>query len=233
MTKYDVILMDADETLFDFKKAEREAFRRTYTAYGFTYDDAVYERYHDINESLWRLLEQGLISQDELRRTRFLQLFGELGVTADSAAFNRDYSAALGPGAFLMDGALELCQTLSERFPLYIVTNGSLCTQVSRLANSDLYPYITRMFVSEKIGFQKPHREYFEHVLNALGKPDKKRTILLGNSLASDMTGGRSAGIDTCWFAPPDTPDTVGCTYRISRLLDFIPIAMGHQQQSG
>ena len=39
---YKVILFDADETLFDFKKTEREAFKNTMMEFGFDYD----ERYH-------------------------------------------------------------------------------------------------------------------------------------------------------------------------------------------
>ena len=37
--KYEVILFDADETLFDFKKSEREAFRKAMIDMGIKYDE--------------------------------------------------------------------------------------------------------------------------------------------------------------------------------------------------
>ena len=40
--KYKVILFDADETLFDFKKAEKEAFKNTMIEFNIDYD----ENYH-------------------------------------------------------------------------------------------------------------------------------------------------------------------------------------------
>ena len=45
--KYEVILFDADETLFDFKKSEREAFRKAMIDMGIKYDeDYHFKIYH-------------------------------------------------------------------------------------------------------------------------------------------------------------------------------------------
>ena len=109
---------------------------------------------------------------------------------------------------------------------LYIATNGLVATQKRRLEKSPLRPLISDMFISEEIGFQKPRKEYFDAVLAAVGNPDPSRVILLGDSLTSDMAGGRNAGVATCWLAPEDAVDTVGCDYRVSVLPDFIPIAL-------
>lgn len=224
--KYDVILLDADETLFDYRRAAREALAGTCAAFGVPFNEEVHARYHAINDALWRLYEQGGTTQEALRVGRFERLAAALGASFDPANFNAAYTAALGEGAYLREGALELCQALFGKRPLYIATNGLVATQKRRLEKSPLRPLISDMFISEEIGFQKPRKEYFDAVLAAVGNPAPSRVILLGDSLTSDMAGGRNAGVATCWLAPEDAVDTVGCDYRVSVLPDFIPIAL-------
>lgn len=224
--KYDVILLDADETLFDYRRAAREALANACAAFGIPFTEAVHARYHAINDALWRLYEQGGVTQEALRVGRFKRLSEALGVSLDPTAFNAAYTAALGEGAYLCDGALELCQALYGKRPLYIATNGLVETQKRRLEKSPLRPLISDMFISEEIGFQKPRREYFDAVFSRIGNPDRARVILLGDSPTADMAGGRAGGFATCWLAPKDAVDRVGCDYRIERLLDFLPIAL-------
>ena len=133
---YDIILLDADDTLFDYSRAERSALERTCEAFGAPFDSRVLEQYHQINDALWKQFEQGAVTQDALRVRRFESLFAFLGVHADCARVNRFYTHALGEGAFLMDGAEEFCRALSARRPLYIVTNGVSEVQRSRLARA-------------------------------------------------------------------------------------------------
>lgn len=224
---FDTILLDADGTLFDFDLAELRAFESTCTLHGIPGGAQTYSTYHEINEGLWKLLERGGITQPQLRVARFERLFETLGMQGDPHAFNLDYAAALGRGTYLIGGALELCRTLSESRPLYIVTNGLLDVQTSRLADSLLAPYISRMFISEEIGCSKPRPEFFDAVFEQLGNPCRERAILLGDSLTSDMQGARNAGIASCLFAPDSAPQNHPlCDYQISALSEFLPIAL-------
>ena len=225
--RYDLVLMDADDTLFDYPRAAQQALEGTCRLHGLPFDDAVLARYHRINDALWKRHERGEVTQERLRTERFDTLAAELGTAANSAAMNRDYSRLLGEGAFLLPGALELCRALAPLCPLYIVTNGLSDTQHRRLAKSGLSPYLSGMFISEEVGYQKPRPEFFDAVFAAVGLADRRRAVILGDSQTSDMQGGKNAGIDTCWFAPPEAEDRVGCTWRVSRLEDFLPIVTG------
>lgn len=218
---YRVILMDADDTLFDFRRAEDAAIHRLCELHRIPDADAVVPLYSRINLAQWKRLEQGEITQSELRVERFAELSCALGLPLDPDALNRDYSRALGEGAFLRDGALSLCRTLSESLPLYIVTNGILEIQTNRFNRSELRPYIREMFVSQEIGYSKPRREYFDEVLRRIGNPPREQVILLGDSLSSDMRGGRAAGITTCWYCPDGGTPTSDCDFSISHLSEF------------
>ena len=158
---------------------------------------------------------------------RFERLFRELGITASAEAVNRDYIEALGQGGYALPGAVELCQALFPYRPLYIVTNGLLSSQKSRMERSPLKPYIQKMYVSEEVGYRKPQKEFFDAVLADIGVLDRNRVILLGDSLTSDMAGGRNAAIQTCWYNPAGKAcGGMGVDYEIRELGDFISIAL-------
>ena len=102
----------------------------------------------------------------------------------------------------LLDGAEDACRILSAVYDLYIVTNGVERTQKKRLANSAVKPYIKDIFVSEKVGVPKPMKEYFDYVFAHIGEERRESSVIIGDSLTSDIEGGRRAGIDTILFCP-------------------------------
>jgi len=201
MKKYDIFLFDADGTLFDFEKAAVNAIRIMFDYCGFEYTDEIWEVYRQINLRAWESYEKGEISSDVLKTIRFERLFDEIGVYYDPKEFNERYLYELGKGAFLIDGALEICReivTCGKK--IYIVTNGMEKTQESRIKYSPLNEYISGFFISELIGFQKPHIAYFEHVFSHIPNFDKEKAIIIGDSLAADIVGGNNAGLDSCWL---------------------------------
>lgn len=229
MRGYDIILLDADQTLFDFHLAERGAFLSAMGRLGLPGEELL-PRYVEINEGLWRALERGEITQETLKIERFRLLFAELGVSHDPAACSRVYLNALGDGCYLLPGAQALCEALAAAGRrLYIATNGIGAVQRRRLACSAICAYIDDIFISEELGSHKPEPDYFDKLFARLGDPDRGRAILLGDSIASDMRGGRAAGIATCWLNPAGLPcpEPALCDYEIRALEGFLPIALG------
>ena len=90
------------------------------------------------------------------------------------------------------------------------MTNGVAATQYKRLADSGLDSYMDWIFVSEEAGYQKPQREFFEYCFERMGRRDVENMLIVGDSLTSDIKGGNTAGIDTCWFNPHEQPNTAG-----------------------
>jgi 2-haloacid dehalogenase len=199
MPKYEVVLLDADETLFDFKKAESWALGEAFSLSGLALTEGAAAAYDEINASLWRRLERGELDQRTIRSERFRLLFERLGVGRDPRAFGELYVERLSTAAFLLDGARELCERLSAARRLAIVTNGIADVQKSRLARSPIARFIELAVVSEEVGSAKPDPAIFSKALELLGVSDKSRVVMVGDSLASDIKGGIAYGIDTCW----------------------------------
>ena len=139
---------------------------------------------------------------------------------ANSAIIHAGYDPA--PGTLMaklnVEGcamAEELCKKLSEKYELYIVTNGIGTVQQSRLAKSGLLPYFKDVFVSEKIGSQKPEKKFFDFVFENISEKDKSKVVIVGDSMSSDILGGINAGIDTCFFNPLGREEVYSPTYAV------------------
>lgn len=200
MSKYEFVFLDADETLFDFKRAERYALSCACVQFGVEASEELARTYDRINSGLWALLEKGELDSGTLKVRRFGLLFRELGLEVDAESFSRVYIEWLSKADFLLPGAEDLCAYLYGKYTLVIVTNGFRDVQVPRIQSSAIRGYIGAVVVSEEAGCGKPDRAIFEYASSLVGARDKGRMIMVGDSLSSDIQGGINFGMDTCWL---------------------------------
>lgn len=201
MRKYKYILFDADNTLFDFDKCEKEAFKNALTASGIGFTDDIYASYHVINDGLWKKLEIGLIDRDSLKTERFRLTFEKHGLSCvDYVKVAEIYETDLGNQCYEIDGAFDLVEKLSKKYDIYIVTNGLTGVQKTRFSKSRITQFVKQVFVSEEVGYSKPDKLYFERVLNFIGA-DKSECVVIGDSLTSDIDGAINSGIDCIWYS--------------------------------
>ena len=218
---YRLILLDADNTIFDYDKAEEFALKSSLDNFGYNEDfNEIRDVYREINSSLWRALEQGKVTRDELREKRFRMLFSRYDLEYSVSDFSKLYLEYLGQGDFLIDGAQEICQYLSSRYEVVILTNGITEVQLSRLEKSLIKDYINDIIISEEAGTNKPDPEIFEYTFRKVNHVSKDDVMIIGDSLTSDIQGGINFGIDTCWFNRnnAENKSEVQPTYHISKL---------------
>ena len=224
--RFDTVLLDADDTVYDFKLAEKTAVSRTFEAFGVDPTDETVSLYSKINLSCWKALERGELSRDDLKPTRFRMLFERVGAQpADFEAVNAMYETNLSRCAFLLDGALDFVKKLSGYCGIYLATNGLTVPQTGRFDRAAIKPYVDGIYILEQIGVSKPDKGYFDYIFKDLGITDKSRVIMLGDSLTSDMLGGRNAGITTCHYLAGSAPTgSKLCDYEISGYDEFFDI---------
>ena len=109
---------------------------------------------------------------------------------------------------------------------MLIVTNGIADVQRPRFDNSEIKRYFEDIIISDEIGTAKPATDFFDIAFKAMGEPDKKDVMIIGDSLTSDMAGGIKYGIYTCWYNPNNTQSTtnINITYEISELNELLKI---------
>ena len=226
MKHYTTLLFDADGTLLNFHKTELYALKNTFENHHIPFTDELYQTYTKINHQLWKDFEDGIIDKNTLVYTRFVKLFELFNIQDDGVAFEDEYQARLGEGGFLLDNVHETLSVLQKSYQLYIVTNGVIQTQYSRLKSTDIQKYFLDVFVSEKVGYQKPQKEYFDYCFQRIKNFDLDKTLIIGDSLSSDIKGGILAGIDTCWINPThqEKPHDMNITFEIESVKDLLDI---------
>lgn len=198
------VFLDLDDTLLDFHRAEATALSATLTEAGLTPTPQILAEYSRINAACWHELEEGRMTREQVMRVRFERLFDALfgpGHGRDSRAAQAGYEYHLSCGYFFMPGAKELLQQLHGRYHLYITSNGTAAIQDRRIAGAGIAGYFDRIFISQNLGANKPDPRFFDRCFAAM-PPDARReqTVIVGDSLNSDIRGGLAAGIHTCYF---------------------------------
>ena len=214
------LFLDLDDTILDFHKAERIALSKTLASFGLDPTEAVLGRYHIINKEHWERLERKELTRDQVLEGRFRTLFAELGRTVDAAAVTRTYEENLSIGHYFLPGAQEAVQRLSQKYRLFLASNGTATVQHARLTSAGLYPYFEKVFVSQEVGHNKPSREYFDACFSQIPGFDVGKALMVGDSLTSDILGGSRAGMKTCWINPDHLPPRtdIPADYQLERL---------------
>lgn len=202
-----VILMDLDDTLLDFHRAEAVALTRLGGALSFPTDAETIALYSRLNEQFWKRYERGEITRQEVLIGRFRAFFTELGrADEDAARAKALYETYLSEGHYFIDGAEALLRTLAPRYDLYLASNGTEKVQRGRLQSAGIAPYFHASFLSERIGYAKPSPAYFDAIFAAIGEERRAGAVMVGDSLTSDIRGGAAAGLITVWFNPSGKP---------------------------
>lgn len=217
MTRFTTLLIDMDETLFDFAVSERQALCEALEQFGIPADEPTVDAYHRINGQLWKRLERGETDRDQLIAERFRQLLAYVNrPETDAAALNRAYMHSLSQKRILFPGVQEALERLCADYDLYIITNGTASVQRSRIADKRFLACFEGVFLSEEIGEEKPSPGFFGYVLSHIREKERDRVLVVGDSLSSDIAGGLAAGLSTCWMAPDtaSAPSDLTPTFR-------------------
>lgn len=213
------VFLDLDDTLLDFHRSEAVAISMTLSGFGIEPTEAVKKRYSEINRYVWEQLELGNMTREQILVRRFELLFEELGVNVDGMEARQRYEWNLGGSHFYLEGAEALLAELSAKYDLYLMSNGTAAVQDRRIAASGIDKYFKGIFISEKVGYNKPSREFFDLCFAQISGFDKAESIIVGDSLSSDIQGGINAGILTCHYNPRgEKKDGITPNYTIKSL---------------
>lgn len=218
-----VLLFDLDNTLLDFDWAEQRALKRTFADFGLDMTEEMLLRYSEINRACWEKLEQGEMSREMVRVSRFEELFAEYGLSLSGEAVEERYEKYVGEGHRFVPGAEELLEKLKDAYALYIVSNGFASVQEGRLKSAGISHYFQEIFISELLGHDKPSRAFFELCFAKIPQYEQRQIMIIGDSLTSDIQGGINAKISTCWFNPKGQPvnGKIPAEYRIQSLSEL------------
>lgn len=206
------VLIDIDNTLLDFGKSSRLAIIRTCEDFNIAYPPQIFDVFVKVTNDMWRLIQDGKLTEARLRLIRWNAIFDELGISADGPAFEAIFNRHLKSCAVPVAGAEDILDYLHSKYLVCAASNAPYGQQLRRMKLANLAQYVDEFFVSEHLGAQKPNPAFFEACLNGLNsargldlKPQD--LIMIGDDIHADMLGAASYAIRTCWYNPLGLPN--------------------------
>jgi putative hydrolase of the HAD superfamily len=205
--KYSHLFFDLDNTLWDFNANSYQALQLALQKLDLldkigNYDD-YFSVYYQVNERLWDLYKDNKITKNVLRGLRFeesLEL-NNTPIPGIGDRINEAYLAEMPRQLKLVPGAKVVLDHLHHKYRMAIITNGFREVQAEKLLQTGLKKYFDKLFISEEIGAQKPHRLIFQHAVKSMNAP-KKKSLMIGDSWDADIVGAMQFGMDQVYYCP-------------------------------
>ena len=126
-------------------------------------------------------------------------------ITLVLEAYSSGFVAALPPA----EGAGSRIARLAASRRVAILSNWPLASTIDRYAAAAGWtPHLAAIVVSQRVGTIKPHPGIFAAARAALGDPDPRSILHVGDDWAADVEGARAAGWRAAWLSsrPADSP---------------------------
>ncbi len=200
MYKFNKLIFDADNTLFDFDRAEEVALVNCLQHFEMPVPEGLIDFYRKMNVGLWQKLDEKAITIAQLKQQRAEQLFEFVGQSADPSMFSVHYLDELAQCQFLLQHVESTLRQLSAHCEMAIITNGLARVQNRRFDESAIQSHFGALVISEELGVAKPDAEIFAHTCDLMGWSDPAEVLMVGDNYRCDIQGAADFGMKTCWF---------------------------------
>jgi YjjG family noncanonical pyrimidine nucleotidase len=223
-TYYKTLFFDLDHTLWDYETSSHETLKELFDEHnlhehGIPVFDDFYRVFREVNAELWRLYDHGKIESVVIRKERFRMILERLDAFEEltSERLSEEYLYTCPRKGYLMPGAMETLEALSDRYSLTLITNGFEDIQRMKLEAGKITSFFEHVITSQKAGYKKPAREIFEFALGANGITSR-HAIMIGDNLATDIAGARNASIDAVFYNPDNLSHEAEVKHEIREL---------------
>lgn len=225
---YKHLFFDLDHTLWDFEKNSAECLADIYNIFKFkelniSNLDAFQQEFSVVNRHHWSLLEQNLITHEDLRRRRFQETLENLGAKIEPSfglEINECFLELLPKKAHLIEGTIELLDYLLPKYELHIISNGWQDIQVNKMKSSEIHHYFGEIITNELAGTRKPNRRIFDYAVEVTDA-NLAESLMIGDNYEADILGAINASMDTVFYNPDNILTSEKPTFEIKQLIEL------------
>lgn len=200
--KFDLIIFDFDDTLFDYSATERSSLIETFKYFGLLYHNNYYDIYHELNRKIWaKLTPNSKEGMEEMRELRYEEFLKAIKIDFPSREFMKKHTSYSFNGK-LIKNVDKTIKRLHEDAILVIGSNGSFTPRWEKLQNSSIKHCFSGFFVSEQFGgnIKKPNSLFFDTILKSFSNIPRERVLVVGDCLGTDILGANNAKLQSCYF---------------------------------
>lgn len=215
------VFIDIDNTLLCFYKSAEIALRVAFEKNGLEFKSEYLPCFFKINDRLWRMVEDSILTREDVHEIRLCTLFKELNISGDARKTEDYFLKEIEKTAVPVFGAKEIMEYLSSKYKVFAASNSIYQRQVSRLKVAGLFEYFDGIMVSDVAGASKPDKAFFEYCQKHSETP-MENCVMIGDSLYADMFGAKNVGMKTIWYNHLNRASKTdsGYDYYIDNLLD-------------
>lgn len=164
MEKYELLMIDIDDTLIDNQRAIKYALFQTLKYLGIPASDEIFTKWMEFDINYWYLWESGLMEVPEevkkdkknlvvyLRSKRFLEFFKYLNISFETAKkLNEIYITNLDVDIIPLDDASEVIKELNDYYRIIITTNGPIKPANTKINKLKINDYIDHIYCAEEV----------------------------------------------------------------------------------
>ncbi len=215
------VLIDIDDTIFDFKKCSKNSFLKTLEKFNLKFKEEDFSYFNKVNDILWTKQKLGEINIKEVFIKRDYLMGKYFNLDIEKGLFNDLFVKFLYDEIEMIDGIEDLLLYLSGKYKIFTASNGVYYMQVNRIKKSNLSKYFTDIFVSDKIGYEKPDKRFFQKIMD-LTKYSNDDLIMIGDSIKSDIIGAKNSKIKSIYFNKEDKKiSDKSFTYQVKNLSEI------------
>ena len=215
------VLIDIDDTIFDFEKCSKISFLKTLEKFNLKFKEEDFSYFNKVNDILWTKQKLGEINIKEVFIKRDYLMVKYFNLDIEKGLFNDLFVKFLYDEIEMVDGIEDLLLYLSDKYKIFTASNGIYKMQENRLKKSNLDKYFDKIFVSDKIGFEKPDKKFFQKIMD-LTKFSNDDLIMIGDSVKSDIIGAKNSKIKSIYFNKEDKKITdKNFTYQVKNLSEI------------
>ncbi|MDU5373261.1 HAD-IA family hydrolase [Anaerococcus vaginalis] len=215
------VLIDIDDTIFDFEKCSKNSFLKTLEKFNLKFKEEDFSYFNKVNDILWTKQKLGEINIKEVFIKRDYLMGKYFNIDIEKGLFNDLFVKFLYDEIEMVDGIEDLLLYLSDKYKIFTASNGVYDMQVNRIKKSNLSKYFTDIFVSDKIGFEKPDKKFFQKIMD-LTKYSNDDLIMIGDSIKSDIIGAKNSKIKSIYFNKEDKKiSDKNFTYQVKNLSEI------------
>lgn len=197
------VIFDLDKTLFNHVKGERMGLERVFGAY---YKEKVvdFNSFHSefsiANATGWKNYEKGECDVKCVLQYPFIQLCNLYRVNNDLNEIVNLYTDVYVKYCTLFEGVDAILNHLVDSgINLAICTNGFEKVQGAKIVYHGIKNYFSHFFYGSKAPLCKPHRYFFNIMINAL-QVNANQILFIGDSLENDIYPARNAGMNVLYI---------------------------------
>lgn len=192
------VIFDLDDTLMDHQSAADRAVLHWAESMGMRGDpDELAGRWAQVSNRHYSRYQRRELSFTEQQQARVREFLPHLDLRSDAdaqSAFDGYVELYRAAWTTFPDAVPTLRRARSAGLRVGVLTNGEEAQQRAKLIHGQLDPYVDVFIASSTIPWSKPDARAFHYACDQLaGEPGS--TLMVGDSLAYDIHGARSAGL--------------------------------------